>query len=157
MHEIRKLDALFAELEARYGIANLRLPPHGAVGLRLKDGSELCLEYEEARGTLYAYSSIMPLPVDDAARLKMFAAMLALNFLDAGLDNGALSVHNDTAVCHVRLNVADLQFDEFDRALQALLACRADIAKQLEAGMAIEAPKAIRAARSTSTLLAAFR
>jgi len=30
------LDALFAELEARYGIANLRLPPHGAVGLRLR-------------------------------------------------------------------------------------------------------------------------
>ncbi|RJF96846.1 hypothetical protein D3870_20910 [Noviherbaspirillum cavernae] len=157
MHDICKLDTLFAELGTRYGIANLRLPPHGAVGLRLKDGTELHLEYEKARGTLYAYCNVLPIPGDDASRLKLFAHMLELNFLDSGIDNGALSMQKDMAVCHVRFRIADVPFDAFDRALQKLLTRRLDIAKQLRAGMTSDTPKAARASRSTFTLMTALR
>jgi hypothetical protein len=58
MRDIQKLNRLLAELGTRYSIAYLKLPPHGAVGLRLKDGSEH-LEYEEDQGKLYAYTSVI--------------------------------------------------------------------------------------------------
>jgi hypothetical protein len=127
MRDIQKLNRLLAELGTRYSIANLKLPSHGAVGLRLKDGSELYLEYEEEQGKLYAYASVIDVPKDDAGRLKLFAAMLDLNYLGAGLRCGTLSIQNERAICHVSLVIADLQLDAFDRALQDLIAARSEM------------------------------
>jgi hypothetical protein len=155
MNDVHKLNELLAALGARYSIPNLRLSPDGAIGLRLKDGSELYLEHDDERGAVYAYVKLMPLPDEDDARLKLFAAMLGMNFLESGL-NGVLSVKESAAVCHVRMKVDGLNLEAFDQALQGLLAQRKSAIDELQARMEEDALRPVKTVRSTSTLLANF-
>src|SRR4051794_26763497 len=124
MSDIQKLERLIQELGDRYSIANLSMPAHGAVGLRLKDGLELYLEHDDAQGVLYAYTPVMPVPGDETARLKMFEKLLQLNYLDCGSGCGTLSVQDGSAMLHARLKVAELQFETFDRVLHDLVGSR---------------------------------
>lgn len=153
MRDIQKLERLVQELGGRYSIANLKMPTHGAVGLRLKDGTELYLEHDGDAGMLYAYTPVVPVPGDATARLKLFEKMLQLNYLDCGTGCGTLSVHGGTAILHVRLKIADLLFDAFDRTLQDLVGWRLDVFEKLRADDAQSGPST----RSTSARLAAFR
>lgn len=160
MRDIQKLNLLLGELGSRYSISNLKLPAHGAVGLRLKDGSELYLEHAAEQGKLYAYTPLTPLtplPRDEASRLALFAAMLELNFLGCGVDHGVLSVHGDSAVCHVAFIVAGLQFETFDRALQGLITARAGMGAKLKAETAQDAGRTTKVRHSSSTLLAVLK
>lgn len=157
MRDTQKLNLLLAELGSHYGIPNLKLPAHGAVGLRLKDGSELYFEHEDAQGTLYACMPVMPLPTDGAARLKLMSAMLELNYLNVGIEHGTLSIDKEQAVCHVAFTVASLQFDVFDRGLQKLIAGRAGVLPRLQAVLRADNGTPIRARHSAATLLATFK
>lgn len=154
MRDIQKLDVLLMELGVRYNISNLKMPSHGAVGLRLKDGSELYLEHDDAQGKLYAYMAVMDLPKDDAARLDLLTRMLQLNFLGSGVEHGVLSIEREMAICQTSFIVNGLQFDTFDRALQNLIACRSGLAAKLKTGKTSRAPKM---RHSASTLLAALK
>jgi hypothetical protein len=157
MRDIQKLDLLLAALGERYSIANLRLPAHGAIGLRLKDGSELYLEHEKAHGKLYAYMSVMALPKEDAARLRVVTGMLEFNFLESGAVSIVLSVREDKAICQMSFTIDRLELDAFDRALQNLIASRPAIAEKLEACIRNEPARAVTSRHSAATLLAALK
>lgn len=157
MRDIQKLDLLLAQLGERYSIANLKLPAHGAIGLRLKDGSELYLEHEKAQRRLYAYISVMALPKDDAARMQLLTRMLEFNFLESGAEHVVLSIRQESAICHMSIGVAELELDAFDRSLQNLLAGRADIVEKLKAGASNGPARAATARHSASTLRATFK
>jgi hypothetical protein len=158
MRDIQKLNVLLAEFGARYSIANLKLPVHGAVGIRLRDGTELYLEHEERQGKLYAYTPVVALPKDDASCLKLFATMLNLNFLGSGVECGTLSVWQDSAIFQMSFIITELQIDAFDRSLQKLVVCRTDLGAKLKTGMRSETGKAAAKTRhSASTLLAALK
>ncbi|MGH8806389.1 MAG: hypothetical protein ACREX0_00755 [Noviherbaspirillum sp.] len=88
MRDIQKLERLVQEPGERYSIANLRMPAHGAVGLRLKEGTELYLEHDGAQGTLYAYTPVTSVPGDEMDRLRLFEKMLQLSTLIAVPDAG---------------------------------------------------------------------
>lgn len=157
MRNIRKLDGLLKDLGTRYSIPNLRMPAHGALGLRLKDGIELYLEYEETEDTLYAYMHVMPLPKEDTLRLKLFTKMLKLNFLDSGGESISLSIEEEIAICHTRFNVDELSFDILDRSLQKLVFWRADISNKLKAEGKADVIRPAKVSHAATSLLAAFR
>jgi hypothetical protein len=157
MRDVQTLKQLLDELGSRYSIANLKLPAHGAVGLRLRDGSELYLEHAGERGELYAYTKLIPLPEDDNERLKLCLAMLELNFLGTGVEHGVLSIQRGAAVCHLSFVVAGLRFDAFDRSLQKLIAGRATLIDRLKREIRKDDGKTARTRHSSSILLAALR
>lgn len=157
MREIQKLSLLLDELGDRYGIANLKLPAHGAVGLRLKDGSELYLEHAAELGRLYAYMPLLPLPAQEPARMAMMSRMLEFNFLGVEDIDGALSINRSMATVHISLSISTLQFDALDRALQQLIAVRASLVKKLKAEPTADTGPSTKARHSSSTLLAAFK
>jgi len=157
MRNIRKLDSLLTDLGTRYSIANLRLPTHGAVGLKLKNGIELYLEYEETEDRLYAYMQVIPLPKEDALRLRLFTKMLELNFLDSAGESISLSIDEDAAVCHTSFNVDKLSFDIFDRGLQKLVIRRTDIVNQLKDETKKDVAKPVKVSHTASSLIATLR
>jgi hypothetical protein len=157
MQDVKKLDHLLAQLAERYSISGLKLPTHGAIGLRLKDGSELYLEHEREQRKLYAYMALVALPKEDALRLRLFAAMLELNFLGAGAAQLVLSIREESAICQTSFTIAELEVDDLDRSLQNLIASRSGIAEKLKAGMMSDTTRTATRHRSTSTLLAAFK
>jgi hypothetical protein len=157
MRDIQKLDLLLAGLGERYSIANLRLPAHGAIGLRLKDGSELYLEHEKGHGKLYAYTTVMAVPKDDASRLKLLNRMLEFNFLESGAESVILSIQGESAICHTSFMVAGLELEAFDRSLQNLIASRSDIAGKLRADIKNDMARTGKTRHSASTLLAALK
>ncbi|WP_162256936.1 type III secretion system chaperone [Noviherbaspirillum sp. Root189] len=138
-------------------IANLKLSTEGAVGLRLKDGTELFLEHDEKQGHLYVYTSILLLPTAHDVRLRLFAHMLELNFLGSGLAHGTLSIQRDMAMCHVSVAIANLQVDTLDQLLHYLLDSRANLIAKVEACIKTETSDSLRARRSTASLLAVLR
>jgi hypothetical protein len=157
MQDIQKLDTVLAQLAQRYSINGLKLPAHGAIGLRLKDGSELYLEHEREQRKLYAYIALMRLPKEDAVRLKLLAAMLELNFLPSAAEHLILSTREESAICHTSFTIAELELECLDRSLQSLIASRTRIAEKLKAGMMNDTTRVATRRRSTSTLLAGFK
>lgn len=160
MHEIDNLNCLLAELGMHYAIAGLRLDAAATVGLCLKDGTELDLEYDAGRGRLHAYTPVMPIPRNEAQRLALFEAMLDFNCLQRETGSATLAVHRqrEMAICQIWLTAADLQLATLDHALNDLLACRENIARRLNQSVhAAKAPGIATVARGAcaATLLAA--
>ncbi|RZI42190.1 hypothetical protein EGT07_13275 [Herbaspirillum sp. HC18] len=157
MRDIQKMNRLLDELASRYDIPNLAMPAHGAVGLRLKDGSELFLEHDESTGMLYAYMPVMPLPKDDALRSRLFARMLEMNFLGMESERTVLSVQRENATCHASFVIADLQFEAFDCGLQRLIAARSGLAGKLNAEALFEPVRTSKERYVSTALLASLR
>jgi len=157
MHDVQKLNLLLTELGLRHGIANLQLSTQGAVGLRLKDGTELFLEHDEEQATLYAYTPILSLPKANDARLRIFTHMLEMNFLGSGTAHRTLSVQRDMAICHISIAIADLQMDALERSLHCLLMSRARLVERLKSSIWPEKSEVSHGRRSTASLMAVLK
>jgi hypothetical protein len=158
MRDGQKLDLLLTQLGVRYNIDNLKLPAHGAVGLRLRDGSALYLAHVDAHGRLYVYMPIMALPDADEARLQLFGRLLQLNFLGSDAQGGTLSVERETVMCHISFGVRQLQFEALDRSLQKLIDYRMQLLEKLKSDTGGAARKKNAKTRhSASQLLASLK
>lgn len=133
MRDFATINNVLSELGRRNGIADLRLSAQATVGLCLKDGVEVDFEYDGRRDRLYIYTSILPLPKDDRARLKLCDAMLELNCLEKGLPCGSLSIHRqrDAAICQLGLPVTGLTSTMLENSVRELLLCRRSMATTL--------------------------
>ena len=133
MRDFTTVNNVLAELGRRNSITGLRLGTASTVGLCLKDGVEVDFEYDSQRNRLYLYTTILPLPKDDVARLRLCEAMLELNCLEQGFPCGALSIHrqHEAAICHLGLTVDGLTAPLLENALRELLLCRNSMATAL--------------------------
>lgn len=126
MRDFTTVDNVLSELGRRNSIAGLRLGTASTIGLCLKDGVEVDFEYDSQRNRLYLYTTILPLPKDAMARLRLCEAMLELNCLEQGLPCGSLSIHqqHEAAICQLGLAVDGLTASLLENALRELLLCR---------------------------------
>ena len=133
MHDFTIVNNVLSELGRRNSIAGLRLSTASTIGLCLKDGVEVDFEYDSRRNRLYLYTTILPLPKDDMARLRLCEAMLELNCLEKGLPCGSLSIHrqHEAAMCQLSLTVEGLTVPMLEKALRELLLCRNNMATAL--------------------------
>jgi hypothetical protein len=158
MQDSQKLGLLLTQLGTRYGISNLKLPAHGAVGLRLKDGSELYLVHDDAQSRLYVYMPVIALPGADDERLRLFGRLLQLNFLGADAEDCVLSVERELVMCHISFRIGQLRFETLDRSLQTLISHRTQLIEKLKSNVLEDGRKKTSKARhSASQLLASLK
>jgi hypothetical protein len=113
----------------------------------------VCLEHAEEQGRLYVYTTVMPLPGGDAARLTLFTHMLQLAFLDHRGEEGTLAIHRDAVTCHVGLAISGLKVQHLERTLQRLIAARKALSGTLHEAMAGRRENTgMKAKRSVSSL-----
>jgi hypothetical protein len=143
-NELVRLNAMLEEVGRLDGIPGLRLAADGTGGIELKNGIKVLFEYVQDGGRLFIYTPLMKVPQDERQRCALFGAMLNRNFLELGTGRGTLAMFDHTAqmVYQVGLEVAQLDMQRLDRAIDALLQCRSEIVHGLEEGDAAQAQRA---------------
>ena len=139
MDDIDRINALLSDIGRRHEISQLRLAADGTVCLRLNSHIELNLEYVSGSKKLFAYYSVMTLPHDNAARLRLYEAMLDLNCLQLGSGHGVLAIDRigGRALCQAGIDVDKLDLDVLDRMLRDLVMQKEEIVRKLDDALGI--------------------